>query len=154
MIVGLLLIGTEFNDVTIKVLSAFSSTIVPLALVAVGLQLQLKLLKEEIKLYKEVLTLDVYLRENIKSRPSFSADIKELKDEIRDFYMDEKNMVYLGNYSDLSTNQVINAMHLEIFEHDIFAFISGDKIAAAKTRVLFDYKERNPVNDGARYYIV
>ncbi len=111
-------------------------------------------IKEEIKLYKEVLTLDVYLRENIKSRPSFSADIKELKDEIRDFYMDEKNMVYLGNYSDLSTNQVINAMHLEIFEHDIFAFISGDKIAAAKTRVLFDYKERNPVNDGARYYIV
>ncbi|MFW3346725.1 AEC family transporter, partial [Aliarcobacter butzleri] len=41
LIVGLLLIGTEFNDVSIKVLSAFSSTIVPLALVAVGLQLQL-----------------------------------------------------------------------------------------------------------------
>ncbi|MFW0694734.1 AEC family transporter, partial [Aliarcobacter butzleri] len=49
LLVGLLLIGTEFNDVTVKVLSAFSSTIVPLALVAVGLHLQLKLLKEEVK---------------------------------------------------------------------------------------------------------
>ncbi|MFW3398484.1 AEC family transporter, partial [Aliarcobacter butzleri] len=55
--VGLLLIGTEFNDVTIKVLSAFSSTIVPLALVAEGLQLQLKLLKEEIKPFSVALII-------------------------------------------------------------------------------------------------
>jgi len=61
LIVGLLLIGTEFNDVTIKVLSAFSSTIVPLALVAVGLQLQLKLLKEEIKPFSVALIIKLLI---------------------------------------------------------------------------------------------
>jgi malate permease and related proteins len=37
LIVALLFIGTTFHPVIISVLSAFSSTIVPLALVAVGL---------------------------------------------------------------------------------------------------------------------
>ncbi|QKF77734.1 AEC family transporter [Arcobacter defluvii] len=61
LMVGLLLIGTEFNQVTIKVLSAFSSTIVPLALVAVGLQLQLKLQKEEIKPFSIALIVKLFI---------------------------------------------------------------------------------------------
>ncbi|MFW0694705.1 AEC family transporter, partial [Aliarcobacter butzleri] len=60
-IVGLSLIGTEFNDVTIKVLGAFSSTIVPLALGAVGLQLQLKLLKEEITPFSVALIIKLLI---------------------------------------------------------------------------------------------
>lgn len=61
LMIGLLLIGTEFNQVTIKVLSAFSSTIVPLALVAVGLQLQLKLQKEEIKPFSIALIVKLFI---------------------------------------------------------------------------------------------
>jgi malate permease and related proteins len=49
LIVALFLIGVEFNPIITKVLSSFASTIVPVALVAVGLQLQLKLPREEIK---------------------------------------------------------------------------------------------------------
>ena len=43
------LMGVEFNPIISKVLAAFSSTIVPMALVAVGLQLQFKLPREDIK---------------------------------------------------------------------------------------------------------
>ncbi len=49
LIVALLLMGVEFNPVISKVLSSFASTIVPIALVAVGLQLQFKLPREDLK---------------------------------------------------------------------------------------------------------
>ena len=49
LIFALFFIGTPFPDVILKVLSTLANTIVPLALVAVGLQLQLKLPGHEIK---------------------------------------------------------------------------------------------------------
>ncbi|MFT7004807.1 MAG: putative permease [Sulfurimonas sp.] len=49
LLLALLFIGTEFPPMITNVLSVFSSTIVPLALVAVGFQLKFKLPKEDIK---------------------------------------------------------------------------------------------------------
>jgi len=49
LIFALFLIGVEFNQTISKVLNSLALTIVPIALVAVGLQLQFKLPKEEIK---------------------------------------------------------------------------------------------------------
>ncbi|AXX89970.1 hypothetical protein CKA55_03710 [Arcobacter suis] len=49
LVAALFLIGVEFNPIISKVLATFSSTIVPMALVAVGLQLQFKLPREDIK---------------------------------------------------------------------------------------------------------
>lgn len=49
LVVALFFIGTPFPDTILKVLSALADTIVPLALVAVGLQLQLKLPGHEVK---------------------------------------------------------------------------------------------------------
>jgi predicted permease len=49
LIIGLLLMGTQFNEISTKILESFSATIIPIALVSVGLQLQLKMLKSEIK---------------------------------------------------------------------------------------------------------
>jgi predicted permease len=49
LILALFFIGTPFPDVILQVLSTLANTIVPIALVAVGLQLQLKLPSHEIK---------------------------------------------------------------------------------------------------------
>ena len=49
LILALFLVGIEFNEVIESVLKSFANTIVPVALVAVGLQLQLKLPGHEIK---------------------------------------------------------------------------------------------------------
>jgi predicted permease len=49
LIVALLLMGVEFHPIISKVLNSFASTIVPIALVAVGLQLQFKLPREDLK---------------------------------------------------------------------------------------------------------
>ena len=49
LIIALFFIGVEFPSTVTSVLSTFANTIVPVALIAVGLQLKLKLQKEEIK---------------------------------------------------------------------------------------------------------
>jgi predicted permease len=49
LVIALFFIGTPFPDVISKVLETLANTIVPIALVAVGLQLQLKLPGHEIK---------------------------------------------------------------------------------------------------------
>ncbi len=49
LVLSLFLMGIEYNPIISSVLSSFASTIVPVALVAVGLQLQLKLPRHEIK---------------------------------------------------------------------------------------------------------
>ncbi|WP_373032337.1 AEC family transporter [Sulfurovum sp.] len=49
LIIALFFVGTPFPDVISKVLATLANTIVPIALVAVGLQLQLKLPGHEIK---------------------------------------------------------------------------------------------------------
>lgn len=61
LVAALFLMGVEFNPILSKVLASFSSTIVPMALVAVGLQLQFKLPKEEIKPFSIALLIKLII---------------------------------------------------------------------------------------------
>ncbi|MCX6051728.1 MAG: AEC family transporter [Campylobacterales bacterium] len=61
LLVALLFIGTTFHPVILSVLSSFSKTIVPLALVAVGLQLRFKLPAEDIKPFLSALGVKLLL---------------------------------------------------------------------------------------------
>jgi malate permease and related proteins len=57
LIIALCLIGVEFNDNITKVLSHMASTIIPVGLVAVGLQLKLRLTRDEIKPFSTSLAI-------------------------------------------------------------------------------------------------
>lgn len=61
LISSLFLMGVEFNPIISKVLNSFASTIVPIALVAVGLQLKLKLPKEDIKPFSVALSVKLII---------------------------------------------------------------------------------------------
>ncbi|WP_373003752.1 AEC family transporter [Sulfurimonas sp.] len=61
LLVALFFIGTTFHPVITSVLSSLASTIVPLALVAVGLQLRFKLPKEDIKPFFSALSVKLIL---------------------------------------------------------------------------------------------
>lgn len=61
LIASLFLMGVEFNPVISKVLNSFASTIVPIALVAVGLQLKLKLPKEDLKPFSVALSVKLII---------------------------------------------------------------------------------------------
>lgn len=61
LVLALLLMGVEFHPVISKVLSSFANTIVPIALVAVGLQLQFKLPKEDLKPFSVALFIKLII---------------------------------------------------------------------------------------------
>ena len=94
--------------------------------------------KEKEDLFREVLTYDYYLRENAKSRPEFAGDYLVEKNVARAFYeKEEETHMYLPDYGKYDRNQMRKMTHLEYFK-------------LADTYILFDYQNRNPLNQEAR----
>ncbi len=92
--------------------------------------------KEDV--FREVLTYDYYLRENAKSRPEFAGESLVAKDVARAFYeKEEETHMYLSDYGKYDRNQMRKMTHLEYFK-------------LADTYILFDYQNRNPLNQEAR----
>ncbi len=88
--------------------------------------------------FREVLTYDYYLRENAKSRPEFAGEYLVAKDVARAFYeKEEETHKYLPDYGKYDRNQMRKMTHLEYFKQ-------------ADTYILFDYQNRNPLNQEAR----
>ena len=94
--------------------------------------------KEKEDLFREVLTYDYYLRENAKSRPAFAGEYPVTKDAARAFYeTEEETHEYLPDYGKYDRNQMRKMTHLEYFK-------------LTDTYILFDYQNRNPLNQEAR----
>ena len=99
------------------------------------LQFAKKYDEARLPLYRELLTYDMYLRENLKSRPEFACDISQYKSKIREFYRrEEAQHRYLRDYEGYDSRQLEKMTHLEPFSYPEPHF------------VLFDYRHRNPLN--------
>ena len=96
------------------------------------------------EIYRELLTYDMYLRENLKSRPAFAAEItEEQKQDIRRFYQtEEQERRYLSAYGEYDWKQLSRMTHLEPFRYPEPHY------------VLFDYQERNPLNYEAKVQVI
>ena len=87
--------------------------------------------------FRDSLMYDLYVRENIKSRPSFSSDQSPYKKEVREFFMaEEERPQWLTDYAGFDSKQMAKMAHLEHMEDGTF--------------VLFDYKNRDPLSGNAR----
>lgn len=92
---------------------------------------------EKAERYRDLLMYDLYLRENVKSRPSFARDLGLWKERSRAFFQkEEKAPVYLTGYEEYDSRQMSKIAHLEMM---------GDG-----TLVLFDYKNRDALTYNAR----
>lgn len=77
--------------------------------------------------FDELLTLDLYLRENAKSRPDWAPDQNEEKDAVIEFYKKEEAAHhYLPELADRSWKQLMRMTHLEYFEHCRLAKVSPE----------------------------
>ena len=86
--------------------------------------------------FRDSLMYDLYVRENIKSRPSFASDQSPYKKEVREFFMaEEENPKWLTDYAGFDLRQMAKMAHLEHMEDGTF--------------VLFDYKKRDPLSGNA-----
>ena len=92
---------------------------------------------EKLEQYRDLLMTDLYLRENIKSRPTFARDLSSSKDFVREFFQkEEKTPEYLSGYEGYDSRQMAKMAHLEPLRDG--------------TYLLFVYKKRDPLSYNAR----
>lgn len=101
-----------------------------------------KYVKEKIDLYRQLLVFDLYLRENIKSRPVFAGENTADKEWLSQFYEREsKEHQYLCGYEKYDKRQLRKMTHIEKFTYDVLG--DGRK---KDTVILFDYQNRSKLN--------
>ena len=91
---------------------------------------------ERLELYRDLLMTDLYLRENVKSRPTFARNLSSSKDFVREFFQKEESPKYLSGYEGYDSRQMAKMAHLEPLRDG--------------TYMLFDYKKRDPLSYNAR----
>lgn len=123
------------------------------------LEFALQAAPEREEVWRQLLTLDLYLRENAKSRPDFAPPFRqeeEVKEKISRFYREEeKNPRFLTEYvqAGYDSRQMARMTHVECFSLPVWEAGMGaaeEKDGAARYFVLFDYRNRNPLNREAR----
>ncbi len=98
--------------------------------------------KGKTEFYRELLVYDLYLRENIKSRPEFAGESLADKEFLKAFYdREEKEPVYLKSYEKADSRKLRKMTHIEVFEFQV-----DRDMEPGKTVLLFDYQNRNPLN--------
>lgn len=91
--------------------------------------------------FRDRLVYDLYLRENVKSRPSFARDQGAVKTQIRDFFIQEaREFKYLKEYEGYDSRQISKMAHIEGM---------GDG-----RMILFDYRNRDPLTYNAKTFLL
>lgn len=101
--------------------------------------------------YKELLTFDLYLRENAKTRPDFAGESLVTKEWLQEFYDREaKEPVCLRGYTGYDKRQMRKMTHVEKFTR------ASENICGKEEPVyiLFDYQDRNPLDHQATCYFL
>ena len=109
-------------------------------------------------LYIELLTFDLYLRENLKSRPPFAPENDIDKDKLRQFFEAEAaEHIYLQNgYDGYKSVQLLKMTHMERFSYPVW-LEAADACAVrldTPAYILFDYQNRNALTYDAAFYEV
>ena len=102
------------------------------------------------EVFAEILVYDLYLRENLKSRPKFAKDYREYKKLYREFYEDvERVKALLPGYEDYSSKILSRVTHAEHFSIDVPTVAKTGVVVREETIIVFDYKNRNPLDHQA-----
>lgn len=107
---------------------------------------------EREELYKELLLFDLYVRENLKSRPDFAPDLHDLQPVIHAFYKkEESERRYLPHLSGIPAPQLSRMTHLEPFSYSVWATdVSEVKRLQEQVFLLFDYDHKDPLTREAK----
>ncbi len=90
--------------------------------------------EKELSFLRELLTYDIYLREDMKSRPSFAPDIALAKPFLQAYRKAE---------------QIKKTEHLEAFRFDILHWLKSGQVTEAPCHICFSYETRDPLTGNA-----
>lgn len=106
---------------------------------------------EETGIFTQILTYDLYLRENVKSRPAWAGSQDPYKTMYVEFFKNEENRArYFSGYEGYTTKQIQRMTHIEHFTKDIRAAVSGEKETDGDVFIWFDYLNRDPLTYKSR----
>ncbi|MDE6221013.1 MAG: B12-binding domain-containing radical SAM protein [Lachnospiraceae bacterium] len=111
-------------------------------------------------LFAELLTFDLYLRENLKSRPDFapenvmSTNAAEKKKMRQFFEREEEAHQYLKGYDNYTSVQLLRMTHIEKFSYSVWKQCPENCTDRLQTPayILFDYKNRSALTHDAAFY--
>ena len=109
---------------------------------------------EKEKMYRELLTFDIYLREKMKTRPAFAKSQDTIKEISREIYQkEEETREFLPSYAEYNSKQISKMTHLEEFLYLVWKQGECKKLTK-KQLIIFDYNERNPLNSECRIILL
>ncbi|MBQ3030432.1 MAG: DUF4080 domain-containing protein, partial [Agathobacter sp.] len=112
------------------------------------------------ELYVELLTFDLYLRENLKSRPAFCPVLNPTKEDgiqVKEFYQNEaQNPRFLTHYKGYQGAQLMKMTHLEAFYYAVWSKEPQECTNRLEkpVYVLFDYQSRDALTHDARFVVI
>lgn len=106
---------------------------------------------ELVPVFKEILIYDLYLRENVKSRPAYASNQEEWKEGYRNFFQQEECIeTYLPHYRRYQARQIARMTHMEHVTLDIEVTVESGQTIKKDQFILFDYQKRNALSQEAR----
>lgn len=108
----------------------------------------------DMKVLETILLYDLYLRENLKSKPDFLATNEVEREIYHHFFVEEESVKsYLKGYEEYTGKQISRLTHMEKFAYDIIKSAGTGQAVVKEEYILFDYKNRNPLDHAASTHI-
>ena len=104
---------------------------------------------EETDIFVQILTYDLYLRENVKNRPAWASGQDAYKARYVEFFKREENRErYFSGYEEYTTKQIQRMTHIEHFTRGIREASDGENDGGVF--IWFDYLNRDPLTYKSR----
>ena len=106
----------------------------------------------ELPFQDEVFLLDMYLRENIKSRPDWACDLAPFRRQWKEMYRTQGDRLFPEDWENgvYDSKKAAGRSHLEPFHFDALRMLEEGVLEKRDCVCLFDYSRKNPLNKNAR----
>ncbi len=108
----------------------------------------------ELPYLDQMLLFDLYLRENIKTRPSWAGDLSCYKAKWKQWYKEKGETVFSGQHENYDSKKAANSSHIEPFSFDVKRWKEKREICPLSSFVIFDYGQKHPFTKDAKITIV
>lgn len=109
----------------------------------------------DITLMIQLLTCDLYARENVKSRPQWAMDLEPYKMPISQLYNEEEfRKVYLPDYASETYRTMRHYTHMEPLDYNMEEAVASGSIVKEKRYILFNYRDKDPLTSAAAMKII
>lgn len=107
--------------------------------------------EEETNIFVQILTYDLYLRENVKSRPAWASNQDSYKGLYVNFFKNEENRSrYFSGYEGYTTKQIQRMTHIERLDLPAQAGAAVAGAGKGPVFIWFDYLNRDPLTYKSR----